>query len=175
MTAEDQNLPEGTDTIIEGASGSATGDSGGPDIRAGSGPEIRAEPGAGVRDQLFDRYQSLRGDAGDRARDWAQAGKDRATDALDDVVRMIEDAADEVDAKIGSQYGDYARRAAQGIGDFSDAFKNKDVDALFADARAVIQKSPGAALGVAAALGFVVARLVRSGFPEAPANDAPAA
>lgn len=156
MVADSQTLPEGTDTIIEGA---GTGDE---DIVAlGSGGATAA-----ARDQFAERYQALRGQAGDKARDFVQAGKDRATAALDDVVQMIEDAAVEVDDKIGTQYGDYARRAAEGIATFSDSFKGKDVDELFDDARALIQKSPAAAVGIAAALGFVVARLVRSGVPD---------
>jgi ElaB/YqjD/DUF883 family membrane-anchored ribosome-binding protein len=178
--ADNQGLPEGTDTIIEGAgvSEDTTGSldrnvpgdvTGASDNTAGAGPDAGGE---GVRDQLFGRYEALRGEAGDRARDFVQAGKDRATAALDDVVRMIEDAASEVDDKIGSQYGDYARTAAQRLGDLSDAVKGKEVDALFDDARAMIQKSPAAAAGIAAALGFVIARLVRSGVSEAPSGDA---
>jgi ElaB/YqjD/DUF883 family membrane-anchored ribosome-binding protein len=181
--ANTQGLPEGTDTIIEGAGigdddaigefdTDATGDTtAAPGATASAGPGNGAS-GEGVRDQLFGRYEALRGEAGDKARDFVQAGKDRATSAIDDVVRMIEDAAAEVDDKIGSQYGDYARTAAQRLGVLSDAVKDKDVDVLFDDARALIQKSPAAAAGIAAALGFVIARLVRSGVPETTDGDA---
>jgi hypothetical protein len=186
MSAFPETLPEGTDTIIDGAGVSSDDDtfdrspapagetqSGGD---TGPGGNASTAESAGVRDQLFGRVDALKGEAGDRARDFVQAGKDRATSALDDVVRMIEDAASEVDDKLGSQYGDYARRAAQGIAGFSDAFKDKDVDDLFADARALIAKSPAAAAGIAAALGFAVARLARSGIGEtAPGKDAPKA
>jgi ElaB/YqjD/DUF883 family membrane-anchored ribosome-binding protein len=157
MTAKEQNLPEGTDSIIAGAGVNDADES-------TIGSETPA--GADIKDEVFGRYESLRGQAGDKAREFALVGKDRATAALDDMVRMIEDAAGEVDARIGSQYGDYARRAAQGLGDFSESFKGKDVDELFEDARALIQKSPAAAVGIAAALGFVVARLARSGLSD---------
>jgi ElaB/YqjD/DUF883 family membrane-anchored ribosome-binding protein len=185
--ANNQSLPEGTDTIIEGAGvdedtvvpfeSNATDDAAPTaDAAPASGDTAGGTGGAssseGVRDQLFGRYEALRGEAGDRARDFVQTGKDRATDAIDDVVRMIEDAAAEVDDKIGSQYGDYARRAAQGLESLSDAVKNKDVDELFDDARALIAKSPAAAAGIAAALGFVVARVVRSGIPDSTDGDA---
>lgn len=180
-------LPEGTDTIIEGAGASGgEGEQGGDDResaeeageadRASSVRQPQANGDAGKpaggeallgEGSLSDRLDALRGQAGDRARDFVQSGKDRATAAIDDVVRMIEDAAGEIDAKLGAQYGDYARRAAEGIGGFGDAFKAKDVDELFGDARELVRKSPGVAMGAAAAIGFVVARLVRAGIPEA--------
>jgi ElaB/YqjD/DUF883 family membrane-anchored ribosome-binding protein len=171
MAADNDILPEDTDAIITGAG--IDEDTPAPRGESPLTPAVRAIGGEGVRDQLLGRYDALRGDAGDAARNFVQAGKDRAAQALDDVVQMIEDAAEEVDAKLGTQYGDYARRAAQGIGDFSDAFKDKDVDTMFADARAMIQKSPGMAVGIAAALGFVVARLARSGLSGPSASDAP--
>jgi len=46
---------------------------------------------------------------------------------------------------------------------------------LFADARELVKKSPAVAIGAAAALGFVVARLARSGIPDNSGNDAPKA
>ncbi|WP_116090160.1 hypothetical protein [Sphingomonas crusticola] len=194
--ASDEQLPEGTDAIIEGAGVSddggdddfATGSSNGKNSAGTSTgrnsaaarpePEISAirSEGETAKAALFDRFDDLRGQATDRARDFAQAGKDRATSALDSLVQTVEDAAEEIDQKLGSQYGDYARRAAQGIGNFSETFRDKDVDQLFADARALIAKSPAIAVGTAAALGFVVARLARSGLPEGGSDkDAPKA
>ena len=158
-------------------SAGGTGNSGGDGRRASEKPASAGSsddngPRASASEALFGRFDDLKGQAGDRARDLAQAGKDRATAALDDLVRMIEDAAGEVDGKLGAQYGDYARRAAYGIGDFSDSFKNKDVDQLFVDARELVKKSPTVAVGVSAALGFVVARIVRAGVPDATAPAA---
>ena len=181
MPSVDEQLPEGTDAIIEGAG--ASDDNGGDDFAVESAPSPQgAEPeisaikseAADGKAALLNRFDDMRGQATDRARDFAQAGKDRATSALDSLVQTVEDAAAEIDDKLGAQYGDYARRAAQGIGNFSDSFRDKDVDALFADARALIAKSPAIAVGTAAALGFVVARLARAGLPEGNAGkDAP--
>ena len=86
-------------------------------------------------------------------------------------MQTVEDAAAEIDDKLGRQYGDYARRAAQSIGSFSDNFRDKDVDDLFEDARALIARSPAIAVGTAAALGFVVARLARSGLADGGARE----
>jgi ElaB/YqjD/DUF883 family membrane-anchored ribosome-binding protein len=174
MLPADQ-LPEGTDQIIEGA-GVLTDDE--PPIRAvpsafvpdsGDGTE-----GGGEANAFFSRFDEYKTQATDKARAFAEAGKDRATSALDDLVKMMEDAAGEVDGRLGSQYGDYARRAADGIGSFSEAFKDKDVDQIFDEARELVKKSPAVAIGVAAAIGFVVARIARSGIPDktVPANDA---
>lgn len=177
MPSAEQPLPEGTDSIIEGAGVSNEADiddvyeaepapAGAPKGAGGDTPATDGGHPADLRATVVDRIGALRGQAGDKARDLAQAGKDRATSALDDVVRMVEDAASEIDGKIGSQYGDYARRAAESIGGYSESFKNKDVDQLFDEARELVKKSPAVAVGIAAALGFVVARIARAGVGE---------
>lgn len=168
MPSADEQLPEGTDAIITGA---GVDDDGG-DTPVISAVKAGSEDAKGV---FFDRIDELRGQASDKARDLAQAGKERATSALDSLVQTVEDAAAEIDEKLGSQYGDYARRAAEGIGNFSDSFRDKDVDELFNDARELVKRSPAVAIGAAAALGFVVARLARSSVSESPGKDAPKA
>jgi len=174
MPSADEQLPEGTDAIITGA---GTNDDDGEATHAISAIKSDGGTSAGgdAKAMFFDRVDELRGQAGDKARDLAQAGKDRAASALDSLVQTVEDAAAEIDEKLGSQYGDYARRAALGIGNFSDTFRDKDVDELFNDARELVKKSPAVAIGAAAAIGFVVARLARSSVPESPGKDAPKA
>jgi ElaB/YqjD/DUF883 family membrane-anchored ribosome-binding protein len=196
MASADEQLPEGTDHIVEGAGvsddsssespatasepspsdfGGGTGGSSGGDANDGEEPPISAIGADGAKGAFFDRIDALRGQANDRARELAQTGKDRATSALDSLVQTVEEAASEIDEKLGSQYGDYARRAAEHIGGFTDSFRDKDIDDLFNDARDFVKKSPAVAIGAAAALGFVVARLARSSMPESSGNDAPKA
>ena len=182
MASADQQLPEGTDSIIEGAgvsddnAGESRATASEPSASGGGEPPISAiRDGDDVKGAFFDRIDELRGQAGDKARELAQTGKQRATSALDSLVQTVEDAASEIDEKLGSQYGDYARRAAEHIGGFTDSFRDKDVDDLFNDARDFVKKSPAVAIGAAAALGFVVARLARSGMPESSGKDAPKA
>lgn len=115
---------------------------------------------------------SLRGQATDKARQFAIDGKERATGALDDVVRMITDAADTVDDKVGAQYGDYARRAAETVSGFADTLRERDVDDLFEEANAFVRRSPAVAIGIAATLGFALARLVKAGGPIGTSYDA---
>jgi len=177
----DEPLPEGTDSILDedgheaaGATAAELAD----DIaleQEGKEEERNAAGGTSdagdLRNAFFGKFDELRDQATDRAFALAQTGKDRATAALDDFAKTVEDAAGEIDSRIGSQYGDYARRAAESIGGFSDAFKGKDIDELFTEARDLVKKSPAVAIGAAAALGFVVARLVKAGLPETAGTD----
>lgn len=188
MASADEQLPEGTDTIIEGAGASDESESESRstprepspsdlgDAASGDEPPISAIGNVDdLKGAFFGRMDEMRGQATDRARELAQSGKDRAAGALDSLVQTVEDAASEIDEKLGNQYGDYARRAAEHIGSFTDSFRDKDIDALFNDARDFVKKSPAVAIGAAAALGFVVARLARSGMPENSGKDAPKA
>lgn len=122
---------------------------------------------------LKDNVVKFANDAGDKAKGYAEDGKARAGDALDDVARMLHDAAASVDAKIGDQYGQYARSAAEAVGNFSQSLQAKSIDELIADAREFAKKSPAVAIGTAAAIGFVLARLVKAGLDQPAAADQP--
>jgi ElaB/YqjD/DUF883 family membrane-anchored ribosome-binding protein len=114
--------------------------------------------------QTVKDYSSKYGaQATDKIRTLADTGKERAVGGLDQLSQMINDAAAQVDDKLGAQYGEYARSAAGAVSNFSEQIKGKQVDELLDDARVFVRKSPGVAVGVAAALGFAVARLVQSG------------
>lgn len=117
----------------------------------------------------------LTGEATGRAKDYATQGKERASGALDDVARLVGDAANQVDDRLGEQYGRYARVASDAIARLATSLREKDVDQLVGDARDLVRKSPAIAIGAAAAIGFVVARLVKAGVdpvsPADPAND----
>ncbi len=124
--------------------------------------------GGGLKAQAVSGVQSLRSQATDKARSYALDGKNRATSALDELAGMVDDAARQIDDKLGPQYGQYARQAAGAVTGFADTLRDKDVDDLFDDARSVIRKSPAVAIGVAAAVGFALVRLVKAGMPEQP-------
>ena len=101
--------------------------------------------------------------AADKARAFAEDGKARAGSALDQLSQLLTDAAGQVDEKLGAQYGGYARTAASSVSSFSDQIKAKDMDELVDNARELVRKSPAVAIGAAAAVGFVIARLFQSG------------
>lgn len=112
---------------------------------------------------LKDSAAKLGKEAVDRAKTYAEDGKARAGGALDEIVKMINDAASTVDEKLGEQYGQYARTAADKVAGFSEGLKAKELDDLIEDARGFVQKSPAIAIGTAAAIGFVLVRLIQSG------------
>ncbi|MFA5963094.1 MAG: hypothetical protein WC804_03655 [Sphingomonas sp.] len=98
-----------------------------------------------------------------KARSYAEDGKARVGGVLDELSKMMGDAAGTVDEKVGAQYGNYARSAADAVSGFSESLKSKDIDDIVADARDFVKKSPAIAIGTAAAIGFVLVRLIKSG------------
>ena len=123
-----------------------------------------AAPGLGAaRQQLRDATGKIGEQASDKVRSFAEIGKDRAGGALDQLAQMLTEAAGQVDGKLGAQYGQYARSAADQVQGFSSSVKDKSIDELLDDAREIVRKSPAVAIGAAAAVGFVIARLIQSG------------
>jgi ElaB/YqjD/DUF883 family membrane-anchored ribosome-binding protein len=122
-----------------------------------------AKPGVQT---LKDNVIKFANDAGDKAKAAAEDGKTRAGGALDELATMLRDAAGSVDEKVGDQYGQYARSAADAVANFSQSLQSKQVDDLIDEAREFVKKSPAIAIGTAAAIGFVLARLVKAGLDE---------
>lgn len=143
-----------------GGSGGDFGSGGGSGEFGGSGGS------SGVTDQARGGVQSLKQQATDKVRTYAEDGKSRATSALDDFAQLVNETAGTIDERLGAQYGDYARRAAGTVTDFSETLRNKQVDELFDDARSLVRKSPAVAIGAAAAVGFALVRLIKSGMPD---------
>lgn len=163
----DQNtadLPEGTDKVIEGAANSGAIETD-PTIDDGDDNELTIE-GAG-RTNLSERLRSgreqLAGQAGEKARGFVTQGLERTSEALANVSKMVGDTADGIDERLGAEYGDYARKAAGAIENVANSIASKDPDELIEDTRNFVRSSPGIALAGAAVVGFVVARLVKSG------------
>lgn len=116
-----------------------------------------------VKNKVKSDMNDFKAKATDSAKAAAEKGKDRATEAVGSIGKLIRDSAATIDDNVGKQYGDYARSAADMVEGFAGKMDAKDVDALAEDARQFVRKSPAVAIGAAAAIGFVLARLVRSG------------
>ena len=140
--------------------GTATG--GGTNVSNDSGNE----GSGGVVEQLRGQATALRDQAGGRVREFAEGGKTRASDALDEIARAVGDTAETIDERLGEEYGEYARKAADAVSGFADTLRRKDVDELYDNVRDAVRKSPGIAIGIAAIVGFTLVRLVKSGMPE---------
>ena len=121
------------------------------------------QPAVGAAQTIKDGGNKLVGQATDRARSFADQGKAAAGDKLDEVAQMLSDAAQTVEDKLGGQYAQYARNAADQVAGFSSTVRNKDVDELVDDVRDFVRASPAVAIGIAAAVGFAIARVVQSG------------
>lgn len=119
---------------------------------------------------LKDGAAKLQKQATGKAYSFVEDGKAKAGGALDEFARLMEEAAGSVDGTLGAQYGDYARSAAQAISGYSTSLKEKDVDDLLEEVRSFARKSPAIAVGTAAAIGFVLARLVKSGIDADPGD-----
>lgn len=146
----------------------STGDREPADSPAGTTPGTGAPTGKldEAKQAARDGASKIGQQASEKARFFAEEGKARAGGALDQLSRMLTDAAAQVDERLGAQYGDYARQAAGSVQGFSDQVRAKELDDLLEDARTFVRKSPGVAIGVAAALGFAIARLVQAGIDD---------
>ncbi|HEY5723264.1 MAG TPA: hypothetical protein VIT45_13170 [Allosphingosinicella sp.] len=196
MPSPKSELPEGTDHIINGAmetggSGGEDrdetidgGETGAGFIGSGAGDDTGGTSGGGtamakkssggdgsavgngVVDQLKSRASDLRGQAGGRVREFAEGGKNRATDALDELSKVVADTAESIDQRLGGDYGEYARRASDAVAGFADTLRQKDVDEVYDNVRDAVRKSPGVAVGIAAVVGFTLVRLVKAGLED---------
>jgi ElaB/YqjD/DUF883 family membrane-anchored ribosome-binding protein len=126
-------------------------------------PVAKPAPLMAEAENLTDQAGTFAKNAGDKAREYANTGKDKASDALGGLSGLINDLAKTVDEKIGTQYGDYTRKAAGVANSAADTLKEKSVDDIVEDTRNFVHEKPMVALGAAAAVGFVLTRLFRAG------------
>lgn len=99
--------------------------------------------------------------AGKTALSAAGVAKEKTGTAMQSLAKLIADTAGTVDAKLGPQYGDYARQAAETVAGAADSLDSKDVDQLLGEARDFVRKSPAVAIGAAAVVGYVLMRLAK--------------
>src|SRR5690349_25070358 len=168
-------LPDGTDKVIEGAAN--TGDTvtvedtalvDEHEVPAPRGDAERPISGGGSAERgLADRFregrEQLSQQAGERTRGLVTQGLERTAEALANVSKMVGDTAPGIEERLGAEYGDYARRAAGAIESAANNIASKDPDELIEDTRNFVRNSPGVALAGAAVVGFVVARLFKTG------------
>jgi ElaB/YqjD/DUF883 family membrane-anchored ribosome-binding protein len=174
----DDQLPEGTDKIINGASQPINSGAIGTASDIGAEDEVDGDVllvaddditsladdrGTRVVDKLRSGRAELTGQAASKARGIVAQGLERGSEALANVGRIVGESADGLDERLGAEYGDYARRAASAIEGAADSLAGKDADELIDDTRDFVRKSPGVALAGAAVVGFALARLIKTG------------
>lgn len=188
MAQQDTNLPEGTDKVVDGAMNSdneqventgVIATSGGSRKRTGGGGSRKrtggSDSGGGTGTAIMEKVRAgsdkLSEQAAGKARDFVGQGIDRSAEALANVSKLVGDTASGLDERLGEEYGNYARRAAETLESTANRLASKDPDELIDDTRDFIRKSPGVALAGAAIVGFALARLVKSGLSAGDDND----
>lgn len=190
-------LPDGTDAVIEGAartegsaisaqqestdSASPTGrsgtgrDDGGQNLSSSSGNPTESGSETAGQGSIAERFRSgreqLSSQAGEKARGLVSQGLERTSEALANVARLVGDTASGIEERLGTEYGDYARRAAGSIENVANSIASKDPDELIEDTRNFVRNSPGIALAGAAVVGFVVARLLKTGIAASSSSE----
>lgn len=195
MTQRDTDLPEGTDQVVPGAmdtdpdrlqnsgaisnpgSGQRKRSSGGGSRSgsrksgSGGGSGGGGSTGNAIMEKVRSGSDKLSGQAADKARGFVGQGIERSAETLANVSKLVGDTASGLDERLGKEYGDYARRAAETLESTADRVASKNPDELIDDTRAFIRKSPGVALAGAAIVGFALARLVKSGLSAGDEDD----
>lgn len=155
MIDQNDQLPEGTDSIVAGAA--VTSDNQERMIVEESSRRTK------VVEQVKTSSNKLAGQAADKTRGLVGQGLERSSEALASVSKLVGDTAAGIDDRLGQEYGDYARKAAGAIDNAANSLASKSPDELIDDTREFVKRSPGIALAGAAVVGFVLARLVKTG------------
>ena len=158
------DLPEGTDKVIERAS-----------RRSATSLVPKGTSGEDADGRLADRLrrgtENISNQAGEKARGLVGQGLERSAEALGNVAKLVGETAPGIEERLGPDYGDFARRTASAIENAANAIAEKDPDELIEDTRDFVRNSPGIALAGAAVLGFVRARLLKTGLAKDDDDD----
>ena len=158
------DLPEGTEKVIEGASGrSAT--------TLVPKRVTDEDTDSGLADRIRRGTENISNQAGEKARGLVGQGLERSAEALGNVAKLVGDTAPGIEERLGPDYGDFARRAASAIENAASTIAEKDPDELIEDTREFVRNSPGIALAGAAVVGFVLARLLKTGLSKDEDDD----
>jgi ElaB/YqjD/DUF883 family membrane-anchored ribosome-binding protein len=111
--------------------------------------------------EWVDEAKDFGSQAKDKAFVFATEGKARASEAISGLSKLVEDNAETIDQKVGPKYGGYARTAARSMKDAAVKIDAKDIGEIGEDAKEFVRKSPGVAVAIAAAAGFVIARMFK--------------
>jgi len=112
-------------------------------------------------DDLAAKGREKGSEAKDMAYDYAVQGKTKATEGMQKFGKLVEDNAAMIDEKLGVQYGNYARSAAATISDTATRLDEKSIEDLGDDVRNFVREKPALAVGIAAGVGYMLARLFR--------------
>ena len=78
---------------------------------------------------------------------------------------MVADTADSIDERLGNNYGEYARKAADSVSGFAEKPAQQGRRRALRQCPLGGPQEPGVAIGIAAVVGFTLVRLVKAGLP----------
>jgi ElaB/YqjD/DUF883 family membrane-anchored ribosome-binding protein len=113
------------------------------------------------KEDLSAKSREKGSEAKDMAYDYANQGKAKASEGMQKVGKLVEENAAVIDEKLGVQYGNYARSAAATINDTATRLDEKSLEDLGEDVRNFVREKPALAVGIAAGVGYMFARLFR--------------
>lgn len=152
----------GSTSSLGGTAGA--GSSGGADSSSSS--SSGGSKGSGVRGLVSNAGGKLRDESKNKIHSLASQGLERGSSTLTNIAGIVDDTVQQIEERLGPQYGEYARKASQAINGYATTLQNKNPDELVDDARDLVRKSPAVALTGAAVLGFGLARLLKIGLEE---------
>jgi ElaB/YqjD/DUF883 family membrane-anchored ribosome-binding protein len=156
------DLPEGTDTIIDTGETPSVGTVATENTLV-TEPETPSRDSGNLSQRLRDGGERLSAQAGERARGLVSQGLERSAETLSNVSKLVGDTAPGLEERLGPEFGEYARKAAAAIENTANSIATKDADELIEDTRNFVRNSPGVAIAGAAIVGFALARLLKSG------------
>lgn len=119
-------------------------------------------------DKLSEKTEGLTGDAKVRSEEYKEKalgiagdGKAKASSALSNLSRLITDNAGTLDETVGVKFGDYARSAANAVQDTAVRLDEKSIDELGSETKEYLRSNPVVALGLAAAAGYLIGRVLK--------------
>ena len=119
--------------------------------------------GGGIAKSLSDQAGSLKDQAADRLRAFADEGKSHVTATLDGVVTAAREIADKLGDGAFGPVGGYAKDAADAVETWANGIKDKSIDELLDDGRHLVRAQPAIAVGVAVVAGFILSRFLKAG------------
>lgn len=108
-----------------------------------------------------EKASAFASDAKVKASEYANEGKARTSQAIVGLSKVIDENAHLIDEKVGAKYGEYARTASKSMQDAASRLDEKSFEELGEDAKEFVRKSPGLAVGMAVAAGFLFGRMFK--------------
>ena len=118
--------------------------------------------------QQESRMERMKAQAGEKARAMGQQGLEKASDFLGGMASAAHDLGNR---QQGSKVGDYAHKAGERLDQYASRLRDADLESITGDVRNFVRRNPALAIGGAVVVGFLLARMFRSGSSASDINE----